>query len=362
MDIAVFGAGAAGLMTAISLGAHGHRCRIYERSRQSHGAGMGFILLPQGIELMRSYGVKLTPVPLRSYICRNSEGEILMEEAMPRGAGGIRRCDLIAALLEALPRRTTLTFGAELDRLEFDREGRVLKAHLASGAGPAAIQADLYVGADGVRSRARQALFPEWPALPASVMEVVGRVRCDRTIDWGRDNFNKFHAMSGGLAFGVLPVDAEHVVWYLQFDAGTYPPPREIEGPEARRAFVRRLAGDWAFPIPSLIAETDFSHVHLWRPLDAELPPSFHRKNLVLVGDSGHPLSPFTSQGVSSAIADADTLSRSLAREATMEAALERYSGERRRDCIPYVERGRILTREFHAPRNPASLTMPIAR
>jgi len=362
MDIAVFGAGAAGLMTAISLCARGHRCRIYERSRLSHEAGMGFILMPEGMELMRNYGVELAAVPLRFYHCRNSAGDLLLEEAMPRGAGGIRRRDLMAALLEALPKPTTLTFGTELDELELDGRGRVVRAHLASGAGPTTIQADLYVGADGIHSRARQTLFPEWPARPAPVMEVVGRVRCQRTLKQVAGNFTKYHAMSGGLAFGILPVDAEHVVWYLQFDAGKYPPPREIEGPAARREFVRRLAGDWAHPIPSLIAETDFSQVHLWRPLDAELPPQFHGPNLALVGDSAHPLSPFTSQGVSSAIADADTLARVLESGPSMEAALERYSRERRRDCVPYVEKGRVLTREFLAPRDVACFTVPIAR
>src|SRR6267154_1029520 len=138
MDIAVFGAGAAGLMTAISLCSRGHRCRIYERSRQSHEAGMGFILMPEGMELLRNYGVELAAVPLRFYRCRDSAGELLMEEAMPRGAGGIRRRDLMAALLEALPRPTTLTVGTGLDELELDGEGRVVKAHLASGAGPTA--------------------------------------------------------------------------------------------------------------------------------------------------------------------------------------------------------------------------------
>ena len=50
MDIAIFGAGVAGLMTAIALRAQGHRCHIYERMRQGHETGMGFILMPEGID------------------------------------------------------------------------------------------------------------------------------------------------------------------------------------------------------------------------------------------------------------------------------------------------------------------------
>jgi len=36
MEIAIFGAGIAGLMSAITLRAQGHRCQIYERMRQGH--------------------------------------------------------------------------------------------------------------------------------------------------------------------------------------------------------------------------------------------------------------------------------------------------------------------------------------
>ena len=141
MEIAVFGAGAAGLMTAITLCARGHRCRIYERSRQSHEAGMGFILMPEGVNLIESYGVRLEAVPLRSYICRDSAGAILVEQPMPAGACAIRRRDLMASLMRALPAEAALNFGAELDRLEFDQSGRVTTAYLSSVAGPAGIQA-----------------------------------------------------------------------------------------------------------------------------------------------------------------------------------------------------------------------------
>ena len=362
MDIAVFGAGAGGLMTAITLCAHGHRCRIYERSRQSHEAGMGFILMTEGQSLMRRYGVRLATVPLKFYCCRNSAGEILMKEPMPEGAGGIRRRDLISSLLAALPAQTTLTYGAELDKLEFDPEDRVVRAQVASGAGPTSIQADLFVASDGVHSRARHALFPQWHTSPAPVMEIVGRVSCKQAIEWADGNFNKFHALDGGLAFGIVPVEADHVVWYMQFDARRFAPPREIEGPEAYRAFVRNLAGDWGHPIPSLIECTDFAQVHLWRHLTGDLVPYFHRKNLVLVGDAAHPLSPFTSQGVSSAIADAHALALALAEEPDMQRALERYSRERRDLCVPFIEKGLELTREFLAPHREAGFSVPIAR
>src|SRR5262249_41352873 len=223
---------------------------------------------------------------------------------------------------------------------------------------------DLYISAEGIRSRARQALYPDWPSKQAQVLEIVGLVRCESTVCWASHTFNKFHAVNGGIALGMLAVDAEHVIWYMQFDSKRFPPPAETtrDLAETRRQFVHLLVGDWAEPIPHLISITDFAKTHLWRPLDADLVPQFHRGNLVLIGDAAHPLSPFTSQGVSSAIADAVALAEALHAEPDREAALSRYSRERRAQCLPYVAKGREITRHFISPQIGSTILLPIAQ
>jgi aspartate/methionine/tyrosine aminotransferase/2-polyprenyl-6-methoxyphenol hydroxylase-like FAD-dependent oxidoreductase len=369
MDIAIFGAGIAGLMTAIALRAQGHRCHIYERMRQGQDTGMGFILMPEGIECLQSFGVKFgenSGAPLEKYCCRNSTGQSLYEQPLPAGTRSIRRRDLVAALMRALPADGSPIFDAELAGLDFDAAGNVTQAHLNTGA---IAKADLFVSAEGLRSRARQALFPGWPAPEAQVLEVVGLARCQKTVRWVGGTFNKFYAANGGIALGTLAVDDEHVVWYVQFDSKRFPPPPECNGAtaQARKEFVTSLIGDWADPIPHLLSITDFSRTHLWRPLDTDVVPSFYRGNLVLVGDSAHPLSPFTSQGVSSAIADAVSLAEKLGvgnwNSATdLEHALAAYSADRREQCAPYVAKGRELTRHFLSPQIGSTVLLPIAQ
>ncbi|HEY6307178.1 MAG TPA: NAD(P)/FAD-dependent oxidoreductase [Candidatus Angelobacter sp.] len=373
MEIAVFGAGIAGLMTTITLRGRGHQCHVYERSRQAHDAGMGFILVPEGIRCLQSFGVQLTGdvggTALHHYLCRDAEGRIVFEQAMPAGTRGIRRRDLTTALMRALGEEAVV-FGGELSNLEFSKDFDVVEAELKSSTGRSQVAADLYVGAEGVNSRARQALFPDWPTTPDRVPEMVGLVRCEKAVAWAEHNLNKFHAEDGGLALGVLPVDAEHVVWYLQFDALRFPMSREFidgygrGGAEARRIFVEKRVGSWAHPIPSLLSATDFSRVHLWRPIDADLVPYFHRGNVVLVGDAAHPLSPFTSQGVSSALADAVALARELDGLKTasdLEQTLTRYSRERHDQCAPYLAKGRELSERFLEPLSESSAMLPIA-
>jgi aspartate/methionine/tyrosine aminotransferase/2-polyprenyl-6-methoxyphenol hydroxylase-like FAD-dependent oxidoreductase len=368
MDIAIFGAGIAGLMAGITLRAQGHRCRIFERMHRGNETGMGFILMPEGIDCLESFGVKLTGensgAPLQRYYCRSSSGQVLYEQPLPPGTRSIRRRHLITALMQALPADGAPVFDAELAGLDFDAFGNVTQARLNTGA---TLTADLYLSSEGIRSRARQALFPGWPAPQAQVLEVVGMVECQNTVRWASNNFNKFHAVSGGIAMGTLAVDAEHVIWYVQFDSKRFPPPPEDakDFADARKAFVASLVGDWADPIPHLLSITDFPRTHLWRPLDTDLVPTFYRGNLVLVGDAAHPLSPFTSQGVSSAVADAVSLAENLGAGdksgPDLERALACYSSERREQCAPYVARGRELAQHFLTPQIGSTILLPMA-
>jgi 2-polyprenyl-6-methoxyphenol hydroxylase-like FAD-dependent oxidoreductase len=105
--------------------------------------------------------------------------------------------------------------------------------------------------------------------------------------------------------------------------------------------------------------------MHVWYPLDTDLVPSFHRQNLVLVGDAAHPLSPFTSQGVSSAIADAVALAYALPpknESGALVTGLASYSSQRRKQCAPYLSKGRELMQRFLAPVNSDSFMLPLAR
>ncbi|HEU4416654.1 MAG TPA: aminotransferase class I/II-fold pyridoxal phosphate-dependent enzyme, partial [Candidatus Angelobacter sp.] len=197
------------------------------------------------------------------------------------------------------------------------------------------------------------------PSVPAQVQELVGLVRCAETVRWGGNNLNKFHAGGGGIALGTMAVDPQELLWYIQFDAHRFPPPSD--DPTARKMFAKNLIGDWADPVPYILEKADFSRAYLWRPVDSDLIPQFHRDNLVLIGDAAHPLSPFTSQGVSAAIADAASLAYSLSTGADLEQALARYSGERHEQCARYLARGRELTRNFLSPQSPDILRLPIA-
>jgi len=366
MKVAVFGGGVAGLMAAITLQSQGHSCSIYERSLLSHHAGMGFILMPAVAAYMKQFDINISgdcsSVFLDRYICRDANGKVLREKQMPRMSRSIRRCELVNLLLDRGRLHDAIKFDAELEQLEFDGHGHVAAAVLRSGE---RVTADLFIGADGSRSRIRRVLFPEWPTAKARVLEIVGLVHCPEAARWAGRNFNKFHASGGGLALGILPVGADDVVWFMQFDSLRFPPPdaRDTSG-EEWRDFVQTIAGTWAFPVSSVLANTDSRNMHTWFPVEADLPPYFHHKNLVLIGDAAQPLSPFTSQGVCSAIGDAVTLADMLLPvrgKRLLEKALALYSKQRRQQRALYLRAGHRLVRRFLAPVSSNTFGLPLA-
>jgi salicylate hydroxylase len=57
LDIAVAGAGPAGLAAALSLRQDGHRVRIYERFETARPIGSGLLLQPTGQAVLASLGL-----------------------------------------------------------------------------------------------------------------------------------------------------------------------------------------------------------------------------------------------------------------------------------------------------------------
>jgi salicylate hydroxylase len=345
--IAIFGAGVGGLMTKIALDRQGFDSCIYEKSSESQPDGMGFILLAAGLESLRQFGVLRgcgdLGIPLWEYRQLSPDGELIKAEAMPAGALGVPRQQLLRALRRQVDREH-LYFESGLDKFQIDGLSQVEKALLEDGR---TVEADLYVAADGIHSRGRRLLFKNWPMPEAQVQEIVGVVSGNDFLRWSDHSFHKFIDPQGGLAFGAVPVAIDKLVWFMQFDTKRYPPP--ARQPEAHRRFVCSLMEGWAEPIPNILAATDFSKTHLWRPIDTEVVPSFYDGNLVLVGDAAHPLLPFTSQGLAAAMEDAVVLAESLVTHHPLSLALASYSTRQQALVLPAVQRGREMTDRFVA-------------
>lgn len=303
--IAIVGAGIGGLTLAAALAAQGIRCTVVERASAPPADGAGIQISPNAAAELHALGlgeVFATAVrPACREIRRWQDNTVLgrIDLQDPRYGAPyytLRRSALIGALLDAVRRAhgpSAVCFGRRCVGVRDLAGGVVLD--FADGT---SLHADTAVGADGLRSAVRGAIHRDPPRfsghLAGRALLPMGKAgppaSPDQVVVWlGPSRHCVAYPIDGGRHLNlVVTVPAatprRHVADPLSGYAGWHPVVRGLLG----------LAGR-------------IEH----RPL-YDRPPAqtWHRGQVVLLGDAAHPMLPFTAQGAAQAIEDATTLAR----------------------------------------------------
>ncbi len=279
------------------------------------------------IELRDAGGARLQHVDLKAVQRRFGQTTV----SIHRGA-------LQQALVERLP-ADALHLGKTCVAVD-EREGGV-RVRFEDGTH---VEASLVVGADGLRSAVRDALFPQAQlryagqtcyrgvadlALPDSLLRTAREV-------WGP-----------GQRFGFSAIGERAVYWFAPVDAvpGTSVPA------SIKEDLLRRYA---SFPAPTAaileatpaeaIIQTDLYDL---RPLDR-----WWRGRVVLLGDAAHAPTPNLGQGAAQAIEDAYALAACLARHGAPHEAFAAYETTRMPKAKQIVRRSWWLGKLAHV-KNP---------
>jgi 2-polyprenyl-6-methoxyphenol hydroxylase-like FAD-dependent oxidoreductase len=298
----VVGGGIGGLGAAIGLRLRGWEVTVLERRASTAPAGIGLVLQANGMRCLDALGlgdaVRAGGRPDAGGGTRTADGRWLarvdgdiMGDLLGTTAVGIHRATLHRILLDALPPGTVHS-GATVTGATADGTVTYLSG------GEQTRRADLVVGADGINSAVRTALWPRHPG-PVRV-GVVGWRGVTRdpwpgdievAISWGR-----------GEEFGVVPLLDGRVYWFAAINAPGLVPGDPLDA-------VRERFGHWHDPIPAVLAATDPAGVLQddLRCLDVPLP-TFVRGNVALLGDAAHAMTPNLGQGANQALEDAVVL------------------------------------------------------
>jgi FAD-dependent urate hydroxylase len=297
---------------------------VYERAPELRVTGAGLNLWPNAGRSLRSLGLgseyDKRSAKIDHFLTVAATGETLFdrpaqdwEDKYGAPATGIFRRDLSLMLVEALGWQN-LHFDHEL--VAFDDSGDSVTCRFANGA---SASADLLVGADGIHSVTRRLLFGEISYRPNQhhADRWRGLVRLE---DVDFDPTAETEVFGGASFFGTLAISEEMGYWFAS-------------GPDMKTLddFMKRF-GSWdETHVPKTIGATIANRILRTELFDlSELPQSWSKGRVTLLGDAAHPMMPDMAQGASQTFVDSVALGEALESSPTVAEGIALYESRRR--------------------------------
>ena len=334
MRIGIVGGGVGGLAAAAGLAAHGHQVAVFEQSRRYGRVGADVNLTPNAVHALdrlgagpalRAQAARPTHRISRTWDTGAETSRLPMSTAAEARYGApqltLHRADLLAALEGLLP-DGTIRFGTRIAAL--DPQAGTLT--LDDGA---ALAFDVLIGADGIHSVVRRALWGADDPRFTGLVSWRGTFPRDRAGDLpDLDAFTKWWGPDADRQIVTFPLThgTEIFVFATHRQDGWAEEGWTLPGDVAE---LRALYADFHPQARALLAALDSvtrSALHVREPM-----PAWSQGRTTLLGDAAHPMVPFMAQGACMAIEDAVVLTRALdgVAPAGVARALHRYEAAR---------------------------------
>ncbi len=335
--IVIIGAGLGGLTAGIALCRAGFSVAIYEQAAQLAEAGAGISLSQAVMRVFRhldlaaavedqatiTTGIAFLHYRSAALLAGMLDlGQTPPDATAPLAAWQLHRADLQQLLLKAFAAAGgQLYLGRRL--LDLAPRGNLPRLRFSEGN---SIEADLVIGADGLKSVVRAAL---WGAQPARFTgQVAYRFLVPTAVGQPYLQFGRAAVFQGpGRVFNRYTIRAGRLincVGIVQSDDWQ----EEGWSTPATAAEVLAQYRGWHDDVTGLVAKGD--HMIKWGLFDRPPLPRWSQDGVTLLGDAAHPMLPFLGLGAAMAIEDAAILARALAAEPDCTAALGRYEAARR--------------------------------
>ncbi|CAG9199893.1 FAD-dependent oxidoreductase [Burkholderia vietnamiensis] len=190
---------------------------------------------------------------------------------------------------------------------------------------------DLVVGADGLYSKVRDAVFPDAPK-PRYTGQGVWRAVVPRPAEIACATM----WLGQKVKVGVNPVSQEEMYVFVTEDRPTN---ERVDPAHWPRMLTDLLAPFGAPLVQSIRAQVGPQSHCIYRPLESLLlPQPWFSARVVLVGDAVHATTPHMAAGAGIGIEDGIVLAEELGRGATVQAALQAFQARRWERCRMVVE------------------------
>lgn len=336
--LAIIGAGIGGVALAVACLHRGIPFTLYERDKSFSDRSQGYgLTLQQASKAIKGFGLfsLKEAVVSTKHIVHTSEGKVIGEWGMRKWLPSdtnkhakhsnlhISRQALRNALLEQLDEHNKVQWGHQL--LDFKESDNKIDLSFQVNGEIKTIKTDLLVGADGIRSSVRKLLLSEatLPLHYLDCMVILGICKLSALENIEStllDSATVFQTANGKERIYIMPYDADSVMWQLSF------PISEKEAKELSAKGAKYLKeeackrANWHAPIPEIIKATLEFEISGYPVYDREILTTEllkTGKNITLIGDAAHPMSPFKGQGANQALLDALSLAREITKKCT---------------------------------------------
>ncbi|HSI69040.1 MAG TPA: FAD-dependent monooxygenase [Gillisia sp.] len=172
---------------------------------------------------------------------------------------------------------------------------------------------DAVIGADGIHSAVRKKIINDGEPIFRGYNIWRGVVKTNFDIGYASETYGK------GQRVGIVPITDGVYGWWAtcneEFMQG--------DSPEDTKDKLNRLFGDWHYPIPELIKNTD--QILKNSLIDRKPHKGWTKGNITLIGDAAHPTTPNLGQGGCLAIEGAYILAKSIQKNGLTKRAFDRY-------------------------------------
>jgi 2-polyprenyl-6-methoxyphenol hydroxylase-like FAD-dependent oxidoreductase len=314
--VAIVGGGIGGLTAAVAMHQRRIEVAVYEQSPRIGEIGAGVSLSPNAIKAFRALRLneEIAAIGFESdnQLVRTwNSGEVISrvfrkgvyEKEFGAPYLSVHRADLIDVLKQQLP-DSVFHLGARCTEVETTDQGAC--ARFADGT---SVEADLVVGADGIRSAVRASLFGKdaprftgsvcWRGLVPIDAFPRGLISTDLTLYMGpRSHVIHFMVRGGKLVNFVAHVESD--AWN-----------EESWTQECDRSEVMDTFAGWHEPLLRLLGSSE--RYYKWALYDRDPLDCWSRGRATLLGDAAHAMLPHIGQGACMAIEDGYTLASLIA-------------------------------------------------
>lgn len=335
--ILIIGGGIAGMSTAIQLRKLGAQVDLVELDPHWRVYGAGITLSGPTLRAFTEIGV-IDAIMERGWCADGADicsagGQKIGELPTPRtgrpdvpGGGGILR-PMLARILRhhTLASGTSVRCGTTFASL--DADGEQVLATFTDGRQE---RYDLVIGADGLQSKVREAVFPGAPK-PQYTGQGSWRAVVPRPPEITRATM----FMGPNIKAGVNPVSKDEMYLFVTEPRASAEFIDESRWPDTLRDLLAPFGGPVGVIRDGLNAQSRI----IYRPFFGLLmPPAWHRGRIVLMGDAVHATTPHLASGAGIGIEDAIVLAQELERNDDVEAALTAFTARRFERCRMVVE------------------------